>query len=59
MVLQREHEKQGALFSCFYWAVYAWNVHETVKRERELPTSAHWNKVLVSASLSQPFWLPL
>ena len=46
--MQREHEKQGALFSCFYWAVYSWNMHETKKRQAEAPPMNHWHDVMVS-----------
>ena len=49
LCLQREHEKQGAMFSCFYWAVFSWNLEETSKRRTQIPNAAHWTKVLVSA----------
>lgn len=54
LCLQREHEKQGAMFSCFYWAVFSWNLEETAKRRTQVPSPAHWGKVLVKPLLLAP-----
>ncbi|KAK9812465.1 hypothetical protein WJX73_002038 [Symbiochloris irregularis] len=53
VTMRREHEKQGAMFSCFYWAVFSWNLEETTKRRDQIPDAAHWTKVLAGLKLSQ------
>lgn len=42
------------MFSCFYWAVFSWNLEETAKRRTQVPSPAHWGKVLVKPLLLAP-----
>lgn len=48
-MLQRAHEKRRALFSCFYWAVYSWNL-EAMQSAGSPPGQATWKAMLVSAA---------
>jgi hypothetical protein len=48
-VRQREHEKRRALFSCYYWAIYCWNLEE-LKTAGEPPGREFWRAILVRRS---------
>ena len=48
-MLQRAHEKRRALFSCFYWAVYSWNL-EAMQSAGSPPGQAAMKAMLVSAA---------
>ncbi|KAK9818695.1 hypothetical protein WJX74_008215 [Apatococcus lobatus] len=49
---RREHEKRRALFSCFYWAVYSWNLHE-MRAAQSPPTTAAWSIILNQLQLTE------
>lgn len=45
-VSQRMHEERRALFSCFYWAAYAWN-RQQLPAAGPLPDQSFWTALSV------------
>eukprot|EP00891_Asterochloris_glomerata_P001785 jgi/Astpho2/1785/Aster-x0495 len=51
MSIRRAHEKRRALFSCFYWAVYSWNL-EAMQSAGSPPGQATWKAMLDNLRLT-------
>ena len=46
-MVQRELEDRKALFSCYYWALYAWNKEEMAAAGAAAPPQSLWLGILV------------
>ena len=50
---QRMHEERRALFSCFYWAVFAWNREQLAAAGRP-PDASFWTALVVPSYFHFP-----
>ena len=53
LCVQRMHEERRALFSCFYWAVFAWNREQLAAAGRP-PDASFWTALVVPSYFHIP-----